>query len=412
MATTPPPASPRELRVPRAPRHGAGYDSFDPYPTRQSARLAGQRTSDRHTTTPPPSSPKKFTRHNDVDTLSPPNTLSPRKKTVRGKALLISEVLDSETSDLSDGAGGLSSRSSIVPGRPQLLPTPVKTPHHQKPGKFGYTARSLFTPTKSAKKPSGYSLDSFQEDPTGNHSSIEIYTDSRDRIPVKNDSIDNPFASKSEIKMSSDRETSQFKRRDLAPELDSKEMVERTDGMLYTFRGKKIFRKFEQRDSDDEEDETEADELGLFANRPDLLDSWTNLHVPRLTRSAIKGRRLFPVSDSKQSESESVDENEEAVTDIEEPVDSIEGTEIVHSEGLESTPGKRSLRSRTTRTHNADKSDPVHAAVSETKKRAKGGSPFDVWARKKPAKVSASKKREADPFIDSPAPVAKKAKAH
>jgi hypothetical protein len=153
--------------------------------------------------------------------------------------------------------------------------------------------------------------------------------------------------------------------------------------------------------------------LGFFAVRPDLLDSSVNLDVPRLTRSAIKGRRLFAPLDIKQSDS--VDENEEATTDIEEPVESVESTDIVHSEGdLETTPKKRSLRTRTTRIHNDDKTEPVHPAVSEMKKNDKRGSPFDIWARKKtqPAKVSASKKREADPFTDSPAPAAKRTRAH
>ncbi|KAE8557145.1 hypothetical protein EYB25_001851 [Talaromyces marneffei] len=426
MATTPPPSDLRELREPRAPRHGAGYDSFDPYPTRQSARLAGQRSSEPHTTPPPPS-PKKSARRNGIDALSPPGTLSPRKKTVRGKASLINETLDVETSDLSDGASGHRlSRSAILPGRSLLLPTPAKTPRHQKSvGNFGAAARSLFpnasssSQTKSTKKPSGFSLDSFHEDSTSNNSSIEIFTDSRDRIPVANKRLDNPFLSKSEPKMSSDSEIPKAKRqrvasRHVAPEIDPKEAVKRTDGMLYTFRGKKVFRKFDYQRSDSEEDQNEEDELGFFAVRPDLLDSSVNLDAPRLTRSAIKGRRLFSaLSDSKHSNS--VDENEEATTDIEDPIDSIEGTDIVHSEGdLELTPNKRSLRTRTTRLHNSDKTEPIHTAVSETKKSDKRSSPFDIWARKKtqPAKVSVSKKREADPFTDSPAPAPKRTRAH
>lgn len=244
MATTPPPS---DLREPRAPRHGAGYDSFDPYPTRQSARLAGHRSSESHTTPPPPSPKKSNTRRNDIDTLSPPGTLSPRKKTVRGKASLINETLDLETSDLSDGAAHRFSRSAILPGRSLLLPTPAKTPRHQKSvGHFGVEARSLFpgnasssSHTKNTKKPSGFSLDSFHEDSTGNNGPIEIFTDSRDRVPVVNQSLDNPFSSKSEPKMSSDSETPKAKRqrgpsRHVAPEINPKEAVKRTDGMLYT----------------------------------------------------------------------------------------------------------------------------------------------------------------------------------
>jgi hypothetical protein len=159
--------------------------------------------------------------------------------------------LDLEASDLSDGTGGASahlfSRSAIHPGRSLLLPTPAKTPRHQKSvGNLGAAARSLFpvnasssSHTKSTKKPSGFSLDSFHEDSTGNNSSIEIFTDSRDRIPVANKNLDNPFLSKPELKMSSDSETPKAKRqrvtsRHVAPEIDPKEAVKRTDGMLYT----------------------------------------------------------------------------------------------------------------------------------------------------------------------------------
>lgn len=153
--------------------------------------------------------------------------------------------------------------------------------------------------------------------------------------------------------------------------------------------------------------------MGFFAVRPDLLDSSVNLDVPRLTRSGIKGRRLFaPLPDTKQSDS--VDENEEATTDIEDPVESVESTDIVHSEGdLETTP-KRSLRTRPSRLNSGDKTEPVHPTVSATKKSDKRSSPFSVWARKKtqPAEVSSSKKREADPFTDSPAPAAKRTRAH
>lgn len=243
MAATPPPAP---LREPRAPRHGAGYDSFDPYPTRQSARLATQRSTDSHTTPPPPS-PRRASRQTNIDTLSPPRTLSPRKKAARANASLLSEKSDLDSSDSSDGAGPhRRSQPAVSLPHSNLLPTPVKTPRHKKSRtNLGSTSRSLFPSTdfppssnsKSAKKPSGYSLDSFQEDRVDNHNPIAIYTDSRDRIPVRNESLDNPFLSKPEPSMSSNK--SQPKRRNLAsqmvvPDIDPKEAVKRDDGMLYT----------------------------------------------------------------------------------------------------------------------------------------------------------------------------------
>lgn len=153
-----------------------------------------------------------------------------------------------------------------------------------------------------------------------------------------------------------------------------------------------------------------------------MLDSSVNLHVPRLTRSAIKGRRLFaPSSDKKQdadkSVPESVDENEEeATTDIEEPVETTEATDIVHSEGDVDIPTRRSLRTRNARLRgDGEETEPMHAAIVETKKkRGKSSSPFDVWARKKqsPAEVSTAKKRDADPASALPTPAPKKTRGH
>jgi hypothetical protein len=235
MAATPPPTL---LREPRAPRHGAGYDSFDPYPTRHSARLATQRSADSHTTPPPPS-PRKAPRQNNLDTLSPPRTLSPRKKTARGKPRL-----DLDSSDLSDGAGASLHRHSQPAIASNLLPTPMKTPRNRKSHtNFSSAARSLFpaSNSKSAKKPSGYSLGSFQEDLVDNHnSSIEIYTDSRDRVPVLNEDVDNPFLGNSEVTMPANtKNKTEAKRRERASrvatsDIDPKEAVKRDDGMLYT----------------------------------------------------------------------------------------------------------------------------------------------------------------------------------
>jgi hypothetical protein len=185
---------------------------------------------------------------------------------------------------------------------------------------------------------------------------------------------------------------------------------------MFCSRGKKVFRKFEEKRSEDDDENTD-DELGFFAIRPDLLDSSVNLHVPRLTRSAIKGRRLFSTTpENKQTVDEhlshSIDENEEATTDIEESVETNEGTDIVHSEGDTEMPARRSLRNRL---REGDKAEPTHAAVVETKKkRGKSSSPFDVWARKKqsPAEVSTGKKREADVSSALAAPVAKKTRGH
>lgn len=77
----------------------------------------------------------------------------------------------------------------------QALPTPAKTPSKKKvSGDFSSTARAIF-PTRStmpAKKSTPFSLESF-ESPGLNKKGIQIYTDSRDRIP-KPSAFQTPFA--------------------------------------------------------------------------------------------------------------------------------------------------------------------------------------------------------------------------
>ncbi|KAH8695352.1 hypothetical protein BGW36DRAFT_200661 [Talaromyces proteolyticus] len=426
MATTPPPGL---LRDPHAPRHGAGYDSYEPYPTRHSMRLERQRARERHTTPPPPS-PKKDVRQNNIGALSPPRTRSPRKF-LRGKTPSASENTGFDLSDLSDSAPtssfkNLRAAMPLPPGS-TVLPTPAKTPSTNKKSyhELGTVARSLF-PTassssarvKKAKKASGFSLDSFEEC-DGNNSSIEIFTDSRDRIPQVNDKTDNPFAKKSETIMPSAEPTAP-KRRKLTsrstPEIDPKEAVKRGDGMLYTFRGKKVFRKFDEKDEEKEESDDDGD-LGLFANRPDLLDANIMLHTPRLTRSSIKGRVLFPTNETQSTErhlSPAPDDDEEAATDIDEHVDVVEDDSLIESaEDPAENTSKRSLRTRASGQSSEEKPTPTFAVVAETKK-GKRGSPFDIWMRKKQSPVEASvpKKREAESSPLNAVPATKKTRSN
>lgn len=240
MATTPPPGL---LREPHAPRHGPGYDSYDPYPARQSERIARQKLNARNST-PPPSSPKKDRRQNNLGTLSPPRTRSPRK-VVRGRALLADDLSQSGPLQTTTTSPSKHSRASLLPPDSTLLPTPVKTPNSNKKSyaDLGNVARSLFptapsTRAKKTKNPTGFSLGSFDEGSDGSHNPIEIFTDTRDRIPAVNNNPDNIFTTRAEITMLSSTEPVMPKRRKLTssvtPELDPKDTVKRDDGMLYT----------------------------------------------------------------------------------------------------------------------------------------------------------------------------------
>jgi hypothetical protein len=125
------------------------------------------------------------------------------------------------------------------------LPTPVKTPR-KKVDESASTARVLFPTSstersKKAKKYSGFSLDSFHEGASENQDKIAIFTDSRDRVPVIDDSDGNPFRKQSESEAPAmDPKTSHsYKRRKLAPSDEASadeapaEAVKRDDGMLY-----------------------------------------------------------------------------------------------------------------------------------------------------------------------------------
>ncbi|KAF9889115.1 hypothetical protein FE257_007604 [Aspergillus nanangensis] len=429
MATTPPP--PSTLRVPPTPRHGAGYDQYEPYTTRHSSRLAGQRASRESNTTPPPSFPRSHTRtsprkarsqDSDREALSPPGSGhdSPRKKmSDRGRGLFAAHSFDGPAGQddpfVSAESSGLhrhlqTMRPTMTEG---MLPTPAKTPRKKAVGDVGAAARTLFPPapssgrTKKTKKYTGFSLDSFNEDQVQGGSAIQIYTDSRDRIPEVDQSKENPFYKKPATRASKHREGQR--------DQEVNEAIKREDGMFYVFRGKKMFRKFTSSGESDGEDD---DDLGLLAARPDLMDSSVATASRPLTRSSIKPRVLFPINDPTTDTLGDVDE--EAATDIEDhdhsspaeaeeidPVLDIEKPQRPvtppHNTAVETPESPRSLRPRTKR----DGESSLTPTVSTKKKRI---SPFAGWLRKKtPAATAAAaaavtgSKRDAEGSPGGPA---------
>ncbi|RAH53216.1 hypothetical protein BO85DRAFT_382172 [Aspergillus piperis CBS 112811] len=444
MATTPPP--PSTLRIPPTPRLGAKYDDYEPYSTRYSARLASQRAArDRESrTTPPPTFPSSKTTANkydmdESDTLSPPGSAqtSPRKlKSARATGLFATHSLGgpSGTHDSDPfGAEPSSLRHQSRSLRPTMtegmLPTPAKTPRKKAVADVGNTARVLFPPPPSArkktKKHTGFSLDSFCEDNAQGGSEIQIYTDSRDRIPEVDESEDNPFYNKPTV---SNTTTRASRRKESRRDKEIDDSLNREDGMLYVFRGKKMFRKFtDDAESDLDDDD---DDLGLLAARPDLIDS--SIHNVRpLTRSSIKPRVLFPTAKSQTpQESHSSDVDEEAATDIEDHLlhDEVEEDEDPavdvemqqrpvtpppqSSVATPASPGAtvRSLRSRSKRDGPEHSETPT---ASETKK--KRISPFDGWLRKKTAPAltgTKAKKRDAEAAGSPGGPAPKKTRGN
>lgn len=130
-------------------------------------------------------------------------------------------------------------RAAITEG---MLPTPAKTPKKKAVGDAGSTARSLFPYSstgrgKKSKKPTAFSLESFENDPGQNQSNIEIYTDSRDRIPELDESEENPFYSKPSGPSASGRTSARTSRARKAEDSKRDDEIDkalhRDDGMFY-----------------------------------------------------------------------------------------------------------------------------------------------------------------------------------
>ncbi|KAL4780211.1 hypothetical protein BJX76DRAFT_338573 [Aspergillus varians] len=433
MATTPPP--PSFLRIPPTPRHGTGYDQYEPYSTRHSARLASQRALTESRTTPPPSFPlsqgrgtsRSTKKTAETETLSPPGSpMSPRKK-MSGRNVT-TQLDDSDSFDTAKPAHSHPSRlfrPTITEG---MLPTPAKTPRKKPVDNAGSTARVLFpsqSGQKKKKKQTGFSLDSFTDDPSQGDS-IQIYTDSRDRVPEVDESEENPFYQKQ--KPSTNTNTRPSRRKTTSRDQEVDKALKREDGMVYVFRGKKMFRKFSDDAGSDEE--CDDDDLGLLASRPDLLDSAILENSRPLTRSSVKPRVLFPSAHDRAAQ-EHDDTDEEAATDIEDHVlDDTDVTEEldpnadIHSQqerpvtppansaiATPPSPGAsvRSLRPRAKRELEIEQT-PI---APDAKK--KKNSPFDGWLRKKktpPVAASKTKKRDAETAGSPSGPAPKKTRGN
>jgi hypothetical protein len=212
---TPPPDSPSSLRVPSAPLYGAKYDQYEPYPPRFSARLASQRAARSMERTPEPvcpsspskmrsrGSPKKHSKHDGETSRSLKSTGKEALRQQSDLPLSISDPIPDISEYPQHQPSSFSHRPPSSLSHPrsaatQALPTPAKTPSKRTiPGDFSSTSRTLFPSTgkMSARKPSPFSLDSFE---TSSSNQIQIFTDSRDRIPAPGPATGNPFASQAD----------------------------------------------------------------------------------------------------------------------------------------------------------------------------------------------------------------------
>ncbi|KAF3007472.1 hypothetical protein E8E13_004784 [Curvularia kusanoi] len=339
MNRTPSPA--RRVHTPPAPLHG---DNWEPFSPRRSSRVAAQRglhleqtdgartPRTRRDVTPTASSRKTITRVANF-ALSPPSspTSSPKHRTphsTRRALFSAAPTLDSD-SDQPPPTSGRRFLASMAPG---MLPTPAKTPRKRtlhSEDSLKPTARVLFhsrpatidevTPRKARKfTKNAFSLNSFEENGESSEK-IEIYTDSKERIPTADeDDEENPFViKKSKAKGKAKAKAASQRRKKDARTEEMEEAVDREEGMVYIFRGKKVFRKFHDEHPSDtftEEDDASGDDLQLLraagsaARRP-------------LTRSSIKPKLLFQdeIKQRKLENGEVTEDEEEATTDVETP---------------------------------------------------------------------------------------------
>ena len=268
MAATPPL---RSVHTPPTPLHGARYDTYQPYSTRKSTRHLTQRAAK----TPPPLSLDSNSQRNTsskskkgvssrlgAQPQSPPSSThtSPQKKlfqnvesSSRKEDNIVSKTAAMDRLQAADGPASLQQPSLNLGAH--MLPTPVKTPRkkpvHPVPA-ISSTARVLFpvrpdtvedampTPRKRGRKRRvGFSLDSSMEDDADSEDKVQIYTDSKEKIPELDMSEDNPFIDRldQEVPSEESRKIRGSRKRKATSitgsNLDIEEAFNHEEGMVY-----------------------------------------------------------------------------------------------------------------------------------------------------------------------------------
>ena len=278
MATTPPSTLARH--TPPTPLHGAKYDEYRPKSTRKGTRNSSLRTQ-RAIETPPPNpvdlqhisaslDPKKpYYLRPAPHTYSPPSSTntSPRKKFSRGP--FSDHGNDASAMDAAGPSSGALSldrfhnpdknptlQQPALSLAANMLPTPAKTPRKKpvQPAAVQAAARVLFpsrpdtvedampNPRKRRnKRHVGFSLYSSMEDDgdVDSENQIEIFTDSKDKVPELDPSEDNPFFDQNAQTLASVEpcKTKGSKKRKAEHSIDASREIEeafnREEGMVY-----------------------------------------------------------------------------------------------------------------------------------------------------------------------------------
>ncbi|KAL8716343.1 MAG: hypothetical protein Q9220_000248 [cf. Caloplaca sp. 1 TL-2023] len=407
MATTPPPRN--TVHTPPTPLHGAKYDTYRPSSSRKSTRQT-TRHSQRAACTPPPAPTSLLNGSQNATIIysPPPSThTSPQTRATKRRKGNSDDSTSAATSDsllfggvnmdesLPAEDAGLPEQSTLHLG-PNMLPTPAKTPRKQdlrKAAELQSAARVLFPSRlekvedampsgkgRRGRKHVGFSLDSSGEDEKS-ADQIPIFTDSKEKVPELDLGEDNPFIERPQMTGASEPQKTSGRRgrkRQVKANPHIEEAFNREEGMVYVFRGKKIFRRFTP-DPD----------------QPDLSSEETEIEDPSpprlrpLTRASVKPRLLFPTEKQRQERQLA---EEEALTDIEDPRHADTGkvvTPVKESFGPATPPTTgHATRSTTRRAADQNGSSPLDApelngkGVDEHRPRKKT-SPFDGWQRTK-----------------------------
>lgn len=355
------PSPPRRLRTPPAPHHGDNYEPFSP---RRSSRVAARRDNThlhhaqsspraRRDVTPTAAS-KSSAKRATTFALSPPSSPASHQQ-LRSPRSTRRAPLESNPhhSDSDHAPPSVSRRLLSTTMAPGMLPTPAKTPRKRRIDDMSSTARVLFptnrpstideampTPRKPRKTKDLYTLESFAQHMDEATEKIAIYTDSKERVPTPGaQTEENPFITtkgKGKAKRVAQKSRKTVDKK--TAKMD--EAVDRDEGMVYIFRGRKVFRKFHDdapsgASDAEHHDELSADDrhvrrqIGHEARRP-------------LTRSSIKPRLLFQAEIKERNRANGIeDDDEEATTDIEPSVATPsrnKGKNVVQVPSLATTP--------------------------------------------------------------------------
>ncbi|KAI1078888.1 hypothetical protein F5B20DRAFT_546565 [Whalleya microplaca] len=422
------PSPPGRVHTPGTPKHGYS-DPWEPFSPRKSARISSQqRSGDRSIDRTPSPRSSSSSHHNTrssrkiSDTFSTP-IVSPHKR----RQPAMDSVRRASGALTAEGAANAADSLGLTSTQPKtqaamtssqstgMLPTPAKTPRKQPDEKAQASvraiARNLFSseseimpsPRKKAKKYTGLTLESFTAEEIENP--IEIFTDTRDRVPEVDNTNENPFygnqpASTAEAEPSKRRSKRKHVTIPGEGRRTIEEAIQREDGLVYVFRGKKIFRKFS---SDD--DAVEANQPDGEVEHADVDLSTTQRRRP-MTRSSIKPRLLFPPQEKGKAVADVATEDEEAVTDIEDHVLNAAGDDDIEAPATPSgkvagkvdtpeaprfAPASPPTTDRATRTGTK-----LQADDSPMKRPTKPRSPFDGWRRSKSRAGPAGQKRQGE----------------